>query len=81
LPEDHEPQDYGSRLFYGYSGLFRAHSGVFERDDICPGEDKTLYNTVFLKNCMTLVILWELKGLPLSLKPEKYPYTPKSWFC
>lgn len=53
------------------SGRIQAY---VKRDDICPGEDKTLYNTVF-KNYLILVILLALRAMSLQHKREKSLFT------
>lgn len=50
------------------------------RDDLCPDENKDLYN-VFFKNCSISATLWASKVLCSEPKWAKSPYMPRASRC
>jgi lysyl-tRNA synthetase class II len=51
------------------------------RDDICPGEDKTMYNTLSSRSCLISVILSASRGLLSGPRWERSPSTWRSSRC
>lgn len=50
------------------------------RDEICPDENKDLYNTVF-KNCSTSVTSSVSRDSPSAHRQARSPFTPRSCAC
>lgn len=48
-----------------------------KRDEICPGEDKTMYNTVF-KKLLDIGDFIGIKAMPSSPRPDSCPSMPRA---
>ena len=68
----------GKASFIELQDAFGRIQVYISRDEICPGEDKELYNTVFKKLLDIGELSSESAATCSAPRPAKSPFTPRS---